>query len=214
LSTDNVAQTNLKEPERVDWDNYGKTYQAPPPALGVDGNPIVYYGVVESPTTTDADEGYLNVLLDPIKLTRAGSYDGYTIRFTRASVKPFQKNGEPIKGNPNKLANFLRACGLQVKPQTNADYTAAVNAAKGKAFGFTIDWEAYNKDTGERVKGFTNFPEDPDRPGQRKSILKRGDVIVERDSKGNITGTRTVDSEVLFANARLRYFKDATPKVR
>lgn len=209
-----IAQQNLKEPEQVDWNNYnsGSTYQPPPPALGADGKAITYYGVAEV-QAADPDDGYLNFLLEPIKIVKSGSADGQLIRFTRASTKPFQKNGTPIKGNPNKLANFLRSCGLQAKPQTNSEYVASVKATAGKTFPFTIDWEAYNKDTGERVKGFLNFPEDPDRPGQRKSILKAGDVVTERDSKGNITGTKTVQSEVLFANARLRYFQDATPKV-
>lgn len=216
-----TAQMNLREPEQVDWDNYnsGSKFAPPPPALDANGKPIVYYGVVGEAKEDEPDRGFLSFLLDPIKIVRSGNgADGYSIRFTRASVRPFTKkdaSGEevPVKGNPNKLANFLRAVGLQVKPQTNSDYRAAVKAASGRTFPFTIDWEAYNKDTGERVKGYLSFPEDPERPGQRKAILKAGDVVTERDNKGVITGTRTVQSEVLFANARLRYFQDATPKV-
>ncbi len=204
-----IAQVNLKEPEQVDWDALasGSSYVAPPPALDANGNPIVYFGVTE-PKETDPDEGYLNYLFDPIKLTRSGGYDGYTLRFTRASTRPFQKNGEPIKGNPNKLANFLRATGLAVKPQTNADYRAAVQATKGRPFPFTVDWEAYNKDTGEKIKGYLSFPLDPERPGQRKSILKQGDTYQEVDRKGNVLGVKRVESEILFANARLLFFRD------
>lgn len=210
-----LAQTNLKEPVQVDWDALGKSgYTPPPPALGPDGKSITYYGVVETATPTDSDEDYLNFLLDPIKIVRSGQgADGVTLRFTRASTKPFMKNGQALRGNPNKLANFLRAVGVQARPQTNADYTAAVKAAVGKPFGFTLDWEAYNKDTGEKVKGFSNFPDDPERPGLKKSILKAGDVVTERDAAGNVTGTREIKSEVLFANPRLRYFQDA-PKAR
>lgn len=216
-----IGQMNLKEPEPVNWEEYnsGSRFQAPPPALGPDGKPITYYGVVADAKEDTPDEGYLNYILDPIKIVQAGTDNGYTLRFTRASVKPFTKkgpDGEPIaiKGNPNKLANLLRAAGLAVKPQTNADYRAAVKAvvAAKKPVMFTIDWEAYNKDTGERVKGYLAFPDDPQRPGQKKAVLKAGDVINEVDSKGNIIGTKTVTSEVLFANARLRYFQDATPK--
>lgn len=220
--SNDMAQTNLQEPAKVDWDNYnsGSKYQAPPPALGPDGKAITYYGVAAEVKEDQPDKGFLQFILDPIKIVRSGSHDGYAIRFTRASVRPFTKKNketgeeEAVKGNPNKLANFLRAVGLQVKPQTNADYRASVKAAAGRTFPFTVDWEAYNKDTGERVRGYLSFPEDPERPGQRKSILKAGDVITERDNKGNITGTRQVTSEVLFANARLRYFQDATPKVQ
>lgn len=216
MTDTNTAQTNLREPERTDWDNYnaGSKYAPPPPATDAAGNPITYYGVAEGVGETKADADFLNFLIDPIKLTRSGPYDGQQIRFTRASLKPFERNGEPMKGNPSKLGNFLRACGIQAKPQTNTEWRAAVGMTKGKTFPLTIDWEAYNKDTQESVKGYLSFPEDPERPGQRKSILKRGDVIVERDRKGQVTGTRTVESEVLFANARLRYFVDAATKAK
>ena len=58
--TNDISQLNIqatKEPERVDWDNYGKTYQAPPPAAAPDGTPIVYFGVVDAPSVTDPDDG-------------------------------------------------------------------------------------------------------------------------------------------------------------
>lgn len=212
MSTD-TAQINLKEPEQCDWDSLGKSgYMPPPPALDANGKAITYFGVSEA-KETDPDEGYLQFLLDPIKIIRSGSADGYTIRFTRISTKPFTKNDQPIKGNPNKVANFLRSAGLQAKPQTNSEYRASVQAVKTKPVAFTVDWSAYNKDTGEKVNGYLSFPDDPERPGQKKAILKAGDVVTERDNKGNVTGTRTITSEVLFANARLRYFQDATPKV-
>lgn len=221
MSPNDVAQTNLKEPEKTDWDNYnsgGSKWAPPPPPVGSDGKPIVYYGVVESATETEADEGYLNYLLDPIKIIRSGAADGQIIRFTRASVKPFMKRDkdgvlQPMKGNPTKIGNFLRSVGLKVTPQTNADYRMAIRTAVGKAFPFVGDWEAYNKDTQETVRGYAAFPDDPERPGQKKAILRAGDVINELDSKGNIIGTRRVQSDVLFANFRLRYFRDPAPKV-
>jgi hypothetical protein len=214
-----IAQLNLREPDKVDWDNYGgKKYTPPPPAVGPDGQYIEYVGVVgeakvdtERPDKDKEGQPLLTYLLDPIKI-KSNGYEGQEIRFTRASVRPFEKNGAPIKGNPNKLANYLRSTGVQAKPQTNSDYQAAVRAASGKSFTFTLDWEAYNSETGESIKGFLNFPEDPDRPGQRKSILKKGDLVTIRDRQGNVTEIKTVESEVLFANARLKFFKDAAPR--
>jgi hypothetical protein len=213
----NIAQIGLREPEQVDWANYnagGSTFQAPPPALGPDGKPIVYYGSVDEATETSPDQGYLNYLLDPIKITKSGTHDGYTIRFTRASVRPFTKgkdeagNPIPMKGNPNTLANFLRACQSQGKPQTNEQFRATVKACNKKIFPFTIDWEAYNKDTQEVIRGYKNFPDDPDRPGQKKAILKKGDTYTVSDRQGNVVEVKTVESDVLFANARLKYFQD------
>jgi hypothetical protein len=207
-----IAQVNLKEPAQVDWDSLGGSKWAPPPpAVGLDGKALVYYGVT-TPVEDKPDEDNLNFLLDPIKIVKSGSADGYQIRFVRASTKVLTdfKTKEPKKGNPNKLAQYLRAAGIQQKPQTNADYRACVKATTNKPFAFTIDWEAYNKDTQESVKGYLNFPLDPERPGQRKAILKAGDIINLTDPKTGLpTGeTYTVKSDVLFANARLRYFRD------
>lgn len=210
-----IAQQGLKEPEQVDWDNYGTSkYIAPPPALGADGKAITYYGVVLGATEEEPDEGYLNFLLDPIKLVKAGDLDGYQIRFTRASTRPRTKlvNGVavPVKGNPNRLADYLRGCGMTAKPQRNEEYRAAVKMVVGqnRQFPFVGDWEAYNKDTGESVKGFLSFPEDEARPGQRKSVLKNGEKYYVTNKQGQILEVKTVQSEVLFANFRLRYFVD------
>lgn len=211
-----IAQQNLTEPAQVDWANYGKSgYVAPPPALDESGKPIVYTGVAVQVAQDEPDvvgqNAYLNVKLDPIKITTPGA-EGYEIRFTRASTRPYtvkQADGSqvPKKGNPNRLADYLRAAGATAKPQLNSEYLATVKQVANKPFSFTIDWEAYNKETGESIKGYNSFPIDPT-TGRRKAILKAGDVVNEVDSKGNIIGSKTVKSEVLFANARLRFFRD------
>lgn len=211
-----IAQQNLKQPEQVDWDNYGSSGYAPPPVpVNGDGSARIFYGVA-SGILDDPDEGYLNYSFDPIKIVKSGTdADGQQIRFVRASTRPRTKKvggvDTPIKGNPNKLADYLRAAGLQAKPQTNEQYVASVAAAAGKPFPFVADWEAYNKDTGERVKGYLSFPIDPT-TGGRKSILKAGDVYYVTNYKGEVLETKTVQSDVLFANLRLRFFKDPNPR--
>lgn len=208
--SNDIAQTGLKEAPQVDWDNYnsgGSKYVAPPIPLGADGRSITFYGVA-SPKEDKPDQDYLNFLLDPIKIVRSGAADGYLVRFTRASLRPFMKNGEPMRGNPNMLANFLRACGVQNKPQRNDEYRLAVKNCSGRPFPFTADWEAYNKDTDETIKGYTNFPEDPDHPGQRKAIIRAGDLYTVTDKSGNIVETKKFRGEIAFANLRLRYFQD------
>lgn len=213
-----LAQTGLREPEQVDWDNAfkGSTYSAPPPAFDASGKPIVYYGqVVEAREADKNDDGYLQYQVD-LKIVKSGQYDGTKLR-TWISTRPFMKRNvagelEPIKGNPNSMAKFLRSAGLQAKPQSNSEYVASIKAVNGKALGFTIDWEAKNRDTGEVVRGYACFPDNTEFPGTKKSILKAGDVVTERDKKGNVTGTRAISSEIMFANARLKYFQDATPK--
>lgn len=218
-----ISQQNLREPEQVDWNNYNvgqSNYIPPPPCVGADGKGLIYYGIVKGvefrPNQFAVDEEgnpYLNVVLDPIELVNAGKWDGYTIRFTEASVKPYtDKQGTPRKGNPNKLADFIRSAGAQFKPQSNADYKAAIEAIvnQKKRFAFTLDWEARNKETGEKIKGYANFPDDPSNPGQKLSVLKQGTAYFLKDAKGNLIEPKVVTSEVLFANAKLRYFIDPT----
>ena len=204
-----TAGLGLKEPQQIDWDNYnpGSKYQAPPVPLGPDGKNLVFTGQLPSAIAQETDkEGYRQYVLDPIKLVKNGSgIDGYTIRFTRASIKPFEKEGKVQNASP--VGNILRSAGITAKPQKTFEYDAAVNAAKGRVVSFTLDWEARNKDTGETVRGYSNFPDDPERPGQKKAILKQGDVYKTREGE-----TKIVQSEVLFANARVRYFVDPSRK--
>lgn len=211
----NTSGIGLKEPDQMNWDNYnpGSKFVPPPPAKDEKGNNIIYYGQVPQNVGDDStlevtDEGYRQFVVDPVKIVKSGAADGYEIRFTRHNVKKFERNGKAV--DASSTGNYLRSCGVLAKPQKNTEYEAAVKTTRGKVFPFTLDWTAYNKDTGEKVNGYENFPEDPERPGQRKAVLKAGDTYTERDKKGNITGTFTVKSDVLFANARVKYFIDPT----
>jgi hypothetical protein len=216
--TDSISQQNLKNPEQVDWDSLGKTskYQAPPPALGPDGKPITYHGKLTEIKLADPDQGFLQYMLT-FKLLRSGPYDGLVLR-TWVSTRPFMRKNkdtgelEPIKGNPNSFAKMLKAAGLQAKPQTNDQYEASIKQVLNKDLSFTTDWTAKNKDNGEVVQGYKSFPEDPLNPGSRKSILRAGDTYSVYDREGNLIETKTVTSEILFANSRIQYFQDSTPK--
>lgn len=207
------ASMNYKQPDQVDWSNFNppSKFVAPPVPLDAKGNPIVFQGTLPKECKTEEDkDGYMQFVVDPITLK-----NGYEIRFTRASTKLFERkmaNGEVKKQNANKIGTLLKSASIQARPQTNEEYIAAVKAAGGRTAHFTIDWSAYNKDNGESVDGYLAFPEDPERPGQRKAILKQGDTYHVVDRKGNIIETKTVISEVLFANARIRYFVDPARK--
>lgn len=202
------------EPDKMDWDNYnpGSRY-TPPPQCGVVGedgkfHPTTFFGQLPQTITAEVNQttNLRQYLIDPIKLVRSGSSDGYEIRFTRAGVNKFKnKKGEPI--NASMVGNLLRSVGVTAKPQRTAEYDAAMNLIRGKVAAFTLDWTARNKETGETVEGYANFPDDPERPGQKKAILKAGDTYRTKDGT-----TDTVKSEVLFANARIRYFVDPNRK--
>ena len=211
-----VAQTNLREPEHVNHDNLavGGKY-TPPPCPVVNGKPRVFKGTLPTKyadsTFGATDEGYRQYVIDPIVLVGNGNdADGQSVRFVRFSTKKFMRNDQPIE--MNGAIRFLRAASILAKPQTNAEYDAAVRQTAGRTVAFTADWSAYNKDTGEAIDGWINFPDDPERPGQKKTILKAGDTYTVRDRQGNIVETKTVQSEVLFANLRLRFFQDAGKK--
>lgn len=192
-----MSGKNLQEPTQVDWDKIGgSAYTPPPQAQGPDGKFITYFGQLPTTVVEDAtDEGIRQYILDPIKLVKNGpGVDGYQLRFSRVGLKPF-KNGS------NSAAILIKAAGVQAKPQKLAEYDSAVKLVRGKVVPLTIDWQARNKDTGETVRGYQNFPDDPQRPGQKKSILKKGDTYTADGE------TRTVESDVLFANAQLRFFE-------
>ena len=221
----NTAGIGLKEPSVMDWDNYnpGSKYQRPPEAKGVDGKALVYTGQLpqtifdggNTPTEKDVDrDGFRSYLLDPIKLVKnGGTADGYVIRFTRASVKNFERNG--VVQNASPVGNLLKSAGVTAKPQRTAEYDQAMLSTRGRVVTFTIEWQAKNKDTGEEIWGYDNFPNDPERPGQKKAIL-RGEHVDEKTGEVIPPDTYTnkegqvvpVKSEVLFANARVRYFVD------
>lgn len=218
-----VAGMNLREPEQLDWENYqsgGGKYQRPPAVLDAQGNPIVYFGQTPSnfnyegflgvTNEQDGGPGYRTFLIDPIRIVNSGEgADGYELRFTRVSTKKFvnRKTGQPT--DASSVGNYLRACGVLAKPQKNAEYEAAVRSTANRKIPLTIDWFAKSKDTGEVLRGYNAFPDDPERPGQRLAILKQGEMYHVLDEKYQRTGQMLpVQSEVLFANAQVRYFRD------
>lgn len=204
---------NLNNPPQIDWDNYnpGSKYTPPPVPVGGDGKNLVFTGQVQGITPGEDKDNNRQYVLDPIKLVKMGQgLDGYEIRFTYVGTKPFEKNGKPINASP--VGNVLKSAQVVAKPQTVNQYDAAMNMVKGRTVQFTADWEARNKETGETVRGYSNFPPDPERPGQRKAILKKGDTYTVTDKTGAVVETKTVQSEVLFANLKARYFIDPNRK--
>src|SRR3990167_3279526 len=122
-----VAGVNLKEPDKMDWENYnpGSKFVAPPPALGPDGKAIVYFAQAPDAFTYKdflgaTEDGYRTFLIDPLTIVRSGNgADGYKLRFTRVSVRKFlnKRTGEPV--NASTAGNYLRAAGILAKPQRN-----------------------------------------------------------------------------------------------
>jgi hypothetical protein len=196
-----AATTNLREPDKIDWENHNpqSSWTPPPPAKDAAGQYIVYtaklpkdLGRTEKMGVTD--EGYRSFEFGPLVVALPGG-KATDIRYFGQSVRKYQKkDGTPLE--VSGVSKVLRAAGFAGKPQTNAEYEAAVRSIAGRNIQITIEWRAKNKDTNEEVKGYDLFPLDEERPGQRKAILRKGDKLTD--------GT-VITSDVLFANPVVRY---------
>lgn len=185
--TADIAGMDLKELDVLDYDNYesgGKSFIALPP----EGR---YWG--QAPEITDESfgvtkEGRLKVSVDPIVIVNSGTGDGYAIRFTSLSSKKYANR------NASQMLDFVRACGLDIRPNTNDELKAALKMCSGRTFQFALVWEAYNKDTQVETSGQENFPTNPD--GTRQTYLDE----------------TTSDGKKVYANGKVKYFIDAVAK--
>lgn len=210
-----MSQTNLREPDKTDWDNFnpGSKWVAPPEpyetnADGTLGKARVF--TVQLPKDLNnperrgtTGEGYRKFEIGPLTLVKNGNgADGQQVRYHTVSVKHFTNTKTGESKNVSSAGLLIRAAGINTKPQTNAEYEQAVGQASGRLVNMTMDWRARDKDTGETVEGFVKFPIDPT-TGRRKAILKRGDQLTD--------GT-VVKAEVLFANLVGKFIQDPTKK--
>lgn len=207
-----TAQTTLREPDQMNWDEYhtGGKFRRPPTPVGVDGKLLTFYAQVPQSIGIEVSkEGFKTFLLDPLTLVRSGEADGYEIRFTRASVKKFTNRRTGKTVDASMVGNLLRAAGVTARPQTNPEYDQAVSMIKGTVIPINLDWFARDKTTGEVVRGYKNFPDDPERPGQKKAILAAGDHYTDKDGIDQV-----ISAEIMFANAELKYFVDPNRRAR
>jgi len=194
----------LQQPEKIDWNNHhaGSSYQRPPEAQE-NGQDIVYKAVLPKDLASPArlkvtNEGLRAFEFGPVQL-QLGAGRVAEIKYFTQSVKKFTNRTTGKVLEVNGVSKLLRAAGFAGKPNTNAEYEAAVKAIAGRPISLIIDWRAYNKDTSEEVRGYANFPDDPERPGKKMAVLKQGTLLPNGD---------TVKSEILFANAQVRYVQD------
>lgn len=194
-----VAQMDLRPFDQIDFDNYedggstGTSKSFAPPAEGRYTGRLVALlddgtDVISSTNSFGrTQEGYLKIQLDSIEIMDP-SANGYQVRFTRLSSKKYAKR------NGSQVLDFLRACGIDARPTSEAELRALLKTAVGRPFQFQLIWEAYNKDTQENTTGVDNFPKDAS--GAPQPWIKD-----EFD-----------DKKRWFANGKLRYFVSAFQK--
>jgi hypothetical protein len=144
---------SMKELDPIDFDNYddgGPKDYAPP----AEGKYFAQAPIITDESFSKTQEGYGKVEISPIKILDPAA-NGYEVKFTRLSFKKYAKR----EGSP--AIDFLRACGIVARPKTNDELKQLLKSASGRKFQFGLQWEAYNKDSKESIKGQANFPPDP-----------------------------------------------------
>ena len=191
--------SELRQPDPMDWDKYqgaGESTYAPPPVpKDSEGKALLFRGIAPPSFQFDkTDEGYLQVLLDPITIVGGGS-NGYVIRFTRASVKKFKSRSTGAEINASMLGNYLRSVDKNLRPGTNAEYIRAVEYTANRQFNFTADWDAY------------------DSQGSR-SLAEKYEDFPLRDASNPSAGRQAwidlPDGRRIFARLRIKQFRAGT----
>jgi hypothetical protein len=199
MMTADVSQMNLKPFDPIDYDNYddgpkgGGTSYAPPAegrytgriaALPDDGSDVI------SSTNSfgRTQEGYLKVQLPDIEILE-GTANGYKVKYTRLSSKKYAKK------NGSQALDFLRACGIDARPQSEAELRSLLKQTVGRPFQFQLIWQAYDKNSETEIRGAENFPLLPDGVTRQSWIKDKFD-----------------DTKRWFANGTVRYFVSAFNK--
>ena len=192
------VQNNLNPFDIIDFESYsdggtGKSYAPPVEGTYTGKAPVILDDGSDTISATNSfgrtNEGYLKLQLDPIVVV-GGPANGYEVRFTRLSSKKF-KNKEA-----SQTLNFLRACGIDARPKSEAELRQALRMASNRTFQFSLIWEAYNKDADETYSGMDSFPVDPTDPTKR--LPYRNDEYTP--------------GKKWYANGKVKYFISALNK--
>lgn len=187
---------NVVEAEPIDYDNIkeqgsGVSYAPPVEGIYVGKAPIFKDdGSYELSDTNDfgtTQAGFMKVRVDPIEIV-GPTGQGYKIRFQMPlSVKKYSNR------EGNSVIEFLRACNVASRPQTNDEYRAAIKQCSNRPFQFGLIWEAYDKDTQITTKGMDNFPVDPNDATKYLPFIGDG-------------------ANRVWANGKVKYYKSAIVK--
>lgn len=130
--------------------------------------------------------GSLSAQVDPVIV--GPTSEGYVLRFTKVSAKPFKRQGITV----SQLGDYLRAVGIKGRLTDEQAQADAVEQTANAIYQVDVDWRAYNKNTGFSVEGMERFPsdgngghlpvyEDPiDKDEEGKPVRLRANLTVTR----------------------------------
>lgn len=115
--------------------------------------------------------GALLSQIDPTVV--GGEFDGYQIRFTKVSAKPFQQrrkvNGTEVTETTSQVAQYLKACGRSgAMPTHPQDIANAVEQTAGQLYEVETDWKVWDKDN------------------QVEYTLRKNPDVFAKDEDGNV----------------------------
>jgi hypothetical protein len=185
---------DLNEPDPIDFPNYkdeGGDSFAPP----AEGTYMGLVGVIKDEDFGATSEGNLQLKVQEITITGDANGQatgkGYKVRFSTVNTKKWNDK------NANSAVNFIRACGLDLQPNTNAEYVKALKMTAGRPVKFTLVHEGYDKETQTSYKGAAAFNNQP--------FLELTDTITE-------DGVEVEKVRRVYANGRAKYWRSTLVK--
>ena len=159
---------DLRPVEPLDLENYADNRElAPLPKAGV---VTLQAPDTFPPVTRSQKSGAMLVQIDP-KIVDTN----YQIKFVKVSAKAFQRGGKTV----SQLGDYLRACGVTGKFQSEAEQAEAVDMTANRTYQAEVDWKVWNKATQTEILGMEKFPSDG--AGGHEPYYYTG----EKDENGN-----------------------------
>jgi hypothetical protein len=163
--TDINELEGLNEPDQVDWSQYedaSAPFKMPPAGKYNLRLPDEFKFRL-------GNAGQLLILLDPLTIV-GGEYDGFKIHYYSVSTKKFSNQ------NAVQAGDVLRNVGSINQPKTNTEWAQAFKELAGAVTtDVTCEWEAYDKETKQSLKGMTKFPKKDD--GAYQPFLEMTDKV-------------------------------------
>lgn len=106
--------------------------------------------------TRAKNSGALLVQIDPT--IQGPTHEGFTLRYTRISAKPFQRSGKTV----SQVGDYLRACGVTGVIRNEQDVIDLASQTANTVYEAKVVWRAFNPKTNFSLQGMAKFPKNDD----------------------------------------------------